>query len=70
MAESGRAQGGERLNIKKPVAVTSSKLRHMLESLEIPGWFDYRAPMEYYRMRGLTLDDFAKDYSKQKLKGV
>lgn len=39
-------------------------LGYMLESLEIPGWFDNRAPMEYYRMRGLTLDDFAKDYSK------
>lgn len=39
-------------------------LGYMIESLEIPGWFSYRAPMEYYRMRGLTLGDFAKDYSQ------
>lgn len=37
---------------------------YMIENLEIPGWFDYRAPMDYYRMRGLNLKDFAKDYSK------
>lgn len=37
-------------------------LGYMLERLEIP--FKNRAPVEYYRMRGLTLDDFAPDYSK------
>jgi hypothetical protein len=36
---------------------------YMIENMEIPGWFDHRAPMDYYRMRGLNLTDFAKDYS-------
>ncbi len=37
-------------------------LGYMLEGLDIP--FKNRAPLDYYRMRGLTLDDFAPDYSK------
>jgi hypothetical protein len=37
-------------------------LGHMLESLEKP--LSERAPMEYYRMRGLNFQDFAPDYSK------
>lgn len=37
-------------------------LGHMLESLEKP--LSDRAPMEYYRMRGLNLQNFAPDYSQ------
>jgi hypothetical protein len=37
-------------------------LGYMLENLEIP-WTD-RAPLDYYRMRGLDLNSFAPDYSK------
>jgi hypothetical protein len=37
-------------------------LGYMLEALETP--FNQRAPLDYYRMRGLDLNNFAPDYSK------
>jgi hypothetical protein len=35
---------------------------YLIENQELP--WDNRAPLDYYRMRGLTLNDFAQDYSK------
>jgi hypothetical protein len=37
---------------------------YMLDALELAPWWENRAPLDYYRMRGLNLENFAPDYSK------